>query len=133
MCEYLNKFQQKTILATQVITLATRIKIDMARHGIIGEYCSTREDWLAYTERMQQYFAANDVRSAEKQRAILLSSVGASTYQLFKSLLAPGKPADKSFDELVQLVQDHHQPPPSESGILSTLAQGSRENRLQCT
>ena len=39
----------------------------MARHGIIGEYCSTREDWLAYTERMQQYFAANDVRSAEKQ------------------------------------------------------------------
>ena len=87
----------------------------MARHGIIGEYCSTREDWLAYTERMQQYFAANDVKRADKQRAILLSSVGASTYQLIKSLLAPSKPAEKSFDELVQLVQDHHQPPPSES------------------
>ena len=119
MCEYLNKFQLKK----NQITSATSShyigdddkRIDMARHGIIGEYCSTREVWLAYTERMQQYFAANDVRSADKQRAILLSAVGASTYQLIKSLLAPNKPSERSFDELVKLVQDHHQPPPSES------------------
>ena len=60
-------------------------RIGMTRHGIIGEYYSTREDWLAYTERMQQYFAANDVKSADKQRAIPLSSVGVSTYQLIRS------------------------------------------------
>ena len=59
------------------------------------------------------YFAANNVKNAEQQRAIFLSSVGASTYQLIKSLLAPSKPAEKSFDELVKLVKDHHQPPPS--------------------
>ena len=55
------------------------------------------------------------MRNAEKQRAILLSSVGSSIYQLMKSLLAPTKPSEKTFDELVRLVQDHYQPPPSES------------------
>ena len=65
----------------------------MAKHRIIGDYDNTREHWLAYTEIMQQYFAANNVRSAEQQQAILLSSVGASTYQRIKNLLAPSKPA----------------------------------------
>ena len=55
------------------------------------------------------------MRNAEKQRAIFLSTVGASTYQLIKSLLAPSKPAERSFDELVKLLRDHHQPPPSDS------------------
>ena len=32
-----------------------------------------------------------------------------------KSLLAPTKPSEKKFDELVRLVQDHYQPPLSES------------------
>ena len=87
----------------------------MAKHGHLREYDNTREDWLACMERLQHYFAANDVRNAEKQRAILLSSVGSSIYQLMKSLLAPTKPSEKKFDELVRLVQDHYQPPPSES------------------
>ena len=87
----------------------------MAKHGHLREYDNTREDWLAYTERLQHYFAANDMRNAEKQCAVLLSSVGSSIYQLMKSLLAPTKPSEKTFDELVRLVQDHYQPPPSES------------------
>ena len=34
-------------------------------------------------------------------------------YQLICNLTAPDKPSSKSFDELVKLVQTHHQPPPS--------------------
>ena len=69
--------------------------------------CSTWEDWLVYTERLQQqYFTANDVRSMEKQCAVLLSTAGASMYQLILS-----KPAEKSDDEQVKLVKNHHQPP----------------------
>ena len=52
------------------------------------------------------------MKSTGKQRAILLSAVDASMYQLIKSLLAPNKPSEKSFNKLVQ---DHHQPPLSES------------------
>ena len=82
-------------------------------HGSVGPFDSSQEDWRSYTERLEQYFAANDVAGAAKQRAILLSACGASTYQLIRNLVAPDLPKDRSFDELVKLVQDHHQPPPS--------------------
>ena len=39
-----------------------------------------------------------------------LSVCGASTYQLMRNL---SDPIEKSFAELVKLVLDHHQPPPS--------------------
>ena len=39
----------------------------MATHGTIGEFNIAQEDWLAYVERLQQYFTANDVDNAEKQ------------------------------------------------------------------
>ena len=82
-------------------------------HGTFGTFDSSQEHWCSYTERLQQYFTANDVRTAEKQRAILLSGCGASTYQLIRNLVAPAKPVDHTFAEIVKLVQDHHQPPPS--------------------
>ena len=85
----------------------------MATHGSIGEFDSDKETWTAYTERLQEYFLANDVDVAEKQRAILLSVCGAATYQLIRDLVSPARPNTKTFDEIVQLVQDHHQPPPS--------------------
>ena len=45
----------------------------MATHGHIGEYNSQIEDWRSYTEQLQNYFLANDVKAEAKQRAILLS------------------------------------------------------------
>jgi len=85
----------------------------MATHGTIGEFQHAQEDWLAYVERLEQYFTANDVESADKQRAILLSSVGAPTYRLIRNLLAPAKPTDKTLKEIVDAAQAHHQPKPS--------------------
>ena len=83
-----------------------------SKHGLIREFEAGREDWTSYTERLQQYFAANDVDSAEKQRAIFLSACGAHTYQLLKNLLAPEKPTEKSFGELVELMKNHLQSRP---------------------
>ena len=87
----------------------------MATHGNVGEFNPDREDWVSYTERLVQYFVVNSIteEAADKQRAILLSSCGAATYQLIRNLVAPGKPTDKSFSELVVLVKDHHQSCPS--------------------
>ena len=61
----------------------------MVTHGSIGEFQHTQEPWQSYVERLQQYFVANDVDAAEKQRAILLSIVGGKTYQLIRNLLGP--------------------------------------------
>ena len=72
----------------------------------------TLEDWGSYTERLQQYFTANDVAEG-KQKAILLSGCGVATYRLIKNLTAPDKPTDKTFAQLVQLVGEHHNPKPS--------------------
>ena len=85
----------------------------MAAHGKISEFDPQREDWIAYSERLQAYFVANENESRDKKKAILLSVVGAETYQLMQSLVAPEKAVAKSFDALIKLVQDHYQPTPS--------------------
>ena len=60
---------------------------------------------MSYAERIQEYFAANDINAAAKQRDILLSSCGAETYQRICNLVVPHKPADKSFKQLVAQAQ----------------------------
>ena len=63
----------------------------MATHGSIGEFDPEKEDWTSYTERVEEYFVANDVDDATKERAILLSNCGSFTYQLTKQLFSPTK------------------------------------------
>ena len=89
----------------------------MATIGKIGEFDRSVEDWVSYAERMDQYFVANGIGTEEadlpKRRAILLTCCGPSTYQLIRSLTAPDAPTSKTYAELVKLVKDHEQPPPS--------------------
>ena len=86
----------------------------MATHGSVSEFNSAQEDWRhSYAERLEQYFAANDVKDEEKMRVILLSVCGPSTYRLMRNLCAPAKPTKKSYAQLVKLVADHFNPRPS--------------------
>ena len=83
-------------------------------HGSMGAFDRSQEDWLSYTERLEQYFAANGIKDdeADKRRAILLSFCGAETFRLIKSLLAPVKPETKTFEDIVALIEKHHNPEP---------------------
>ena len=54
----------------------------MALHGSIGPFVSAQEDWTSYAERVAQYLTANNIKEAERQRAILLSVCGPATYCL---------------------------------------------------
>ncbi len=83
------------------------------RHGNIGEFEGNGEDWVAYAERMEQYFAANAITVAATKRAVLLRSCGSATYKLIRSLTSPDKPLDISYEGLVTLVRDHYTPKPS--------------------
>ena len=58
---------------------------------MVGTENTQREDWTSYTERLQEYFAANGIKIAAKQKAVLLSIVRAEMYQLIGSLTAPQK------------------------------------------
>ena len=69
--------------------------------------CEQSESWPTYTERLEQYFAANDITSAAKKVAVLLTVVSLKTYGLIHDLLAPEKPADKAYTEIVAVVKQH--------------------------
>ncbi len=85
----------------------------MATYGRVNEFDEAAEDWDSYVERLDQYFEANDVDDAGKKRSILLSVCGAKTYNLVRSLTAPAKPAEKSYDALTALLKKHYNPRPS--------------------
>ena len=69
------------------------------------------EDWDQYMEMLEQYFIANDI-AAEKKVAVLLTMVGAKTYSLLRDLIAPTKPATKTYEELVAVIKTHLKPRP---------------------
>ena len=75
----------------------------MTAFGSIGEFNQVKETWTAYSERLEEYFTANDINDAGKKRAILLSACGAATYQLIRDLLTPVKPNTKTFEEIVEV------------------------------
>ena len=54
----------------------------MAAHGKLEQFHVGQEEWDTYKECLQQYFVANDIDGAEKQRAILLSVCGQATYKV---------------------------------------------------
>ena len=67
----------------------------------------------SYVERLDQYFAANDITEAEKKRATLLSFVGAVTYKLIRNLTTPNGPTSSTYKDITELVQEHYNPKPS--------------------
>lgn len=68
--------------------------------------------WIEYTESLDQYFLANGITDYGKKWTVLLRSCGAKTYKFMRSLVSPGKPSDKSFAELVNIVKNHLNPRP---------------------
>ena len=86
----------------------------MATYGKIGEFKESEESWTQYVERLEQYFLANEVDDVAKRRAILLSVCGSKTYALARDLLQPARPAEKTFKKIVDTLEKHFSPKPSE-------------------
>ena len=84
----------------------------MPTFGKLDEYNET-EDWRHYIERVNLFFDANEITDPAKQRSLFLVSVGAKTYKLIRSLVAPEDPKDKSYEALAKLAQEHFMPKPS--------------------
>ena len=85
----------------------------MATHSSIGEYRPNLEVWSAYAERLEHYFATNEVADGGKKRVILHSVCRPSTYGLIRSLVAPQKATDFSYTEIVEKVNRHYNSRPS--------------------
>ena len=77
--------------------------------------CEQCESWHTYIECLEQYFAVNDITSATKKVAVLLTVVG-PRHGLICDLLAPKKPPDKANTEIVAVTKQHLNPKPSPEG-----------------
>lgn len=77
--------------------------------GKIGPFDVTKDTWKSYVERLEQYFIANDIKEAIKV-ATLITVIGSDAYELMVNLCTPGRPASKTFNELVAVMQNHLQP-----------------------
>ena len=78
--------------------------------GKIEEFDSSHKDWPEYMEMLGYFFDANGIVCAEKKRAVLLTLIGATTYKLLRSVVAPSKPAEKIYQELTAALTAHFSP-----------------------
>ena len=80
--------------------------------GQVGEFDKEKEDVEAYAERFEQFIEANSVTDDKKIRAIFLSTIGAQSYKLLRTL-SGNEPAKKSYEELKKLIIAHLKPRPN--------------------
>ena len=70
------------------------------------------ETVTAHLELVELYFNANNVTD-NKTVPALLSNIGAKTYGLLRSLVAPKAPKEKTLDDIKKLLKCHFEPTPS--------------------
>ena len=86
----------------------------MAAHlqiASVGEYVDEKEEFESYVERLEAWLVVNGV-TVEQKGNVFFTVIGATTYKLLKSLLAPEKPNTETFDELVNVLQRHYKTKP---------------------
>ncbi|XP_063364495.1 uncharacterized protein LOC134655891 [Cydia amplana] len=83
--------------------------------GLFSSFNHQQQEWLTYKNRLEQWFIANNIDEASdkagvRRRAILLSALNESTYQLASNLALPGVLENKSYSEVVKLLDAHFTP-----------------------
>ena len=78
--------------------------------GSVGEFAPDQEDWTQHAERLGHFLMANGIEEVGRKRAVLLTTIGPKAYKLLRTLILPKKPGNKTYDELVAAMQQHHSP-----------------------
>lgn len=82
----------------------------MATNGNNREFKEPEESWTQYTERLEQYFTANEIKDAKKQCTILLIVCKCKTYGFISDLLQPKKLRDKDLIKIYEKLENHFSP-----------------------
>ena len=104
---FLLVLKSKTCLSSE--RKATTGVAGMSAPAIIGHVEPFRvgtDDWEQYEERMAQFLSVNEIEGNRKV-AVFLTMVGPQAYALLSNLLAPDKPATKTYAELVETLTKH--------------------------
>ena len=98
-----------------------------AHYGALQEFHPEAEELSVYLERVELFFIANET-SDEKKVPILLNVMGATTYGVLRSLLAPANPKEKSMAEIVAALKGHYEP---KRNVVAERFQFHRRNQNQ--
>ena len=79
------------------------------QYGHLQEFHPETDSVKKYLECVSLYFMVIEVPN-EKKVAILLSSIGASTYALLSDLVAPESPGDKTLDQISTALTNYFEP-----------------------
>ena len=99
----------------------------MATLGKLEDFKQDAEPFQAYLERVNIFFAANDIPE-DKKVPVFLSTIGGTTYGLVRNLVAPDAPVSKSFRELADKLTEHFEPKPI---IIAERFHFHKRNQLQ--
>ena len=104
--------------------LATR----MASYiGNVGEFSKDKETFIAYVERMEMFFTANNIvetpdsenatanrRIVQQRKAIFLTELGPEVYSVLSNLLSPAKAKESTLEDIIRRLKYHYDPAPLE-------------------
>ena len=71
--------------------------------GFMDAYNPDTDDWSAYVERLDLFFLANEIKD-DKKVAVLLTVLGTKAYSLLWTIIAPSKPAENTYKQLVDAI-----------------------------
>ena len=86
----------------------------MAQRPILGAMDSFNpdtDDWSAYIERLDSFFLANEIKD-DKKVAVLLTVLRAKAYSLLRTIIAPEKPTEKTYQQLLDAMKSYVDPKP---------------------
>ena len=110
--------------------------------GRVGEFNVERETFSAYVARMEMFFTVNNIVEtmgegraaanqlvAKRKRAVFLPEVGPEVYSTLCNSLAPAKPKDTLFTDIVRILEKHYNPKPLE--IAQSFHFGTRNQKSE--
>ena len=83
----------------------------MAMHGGFCAFEDWHEEWASYMERLEQYFTVNDYKGCREVVCYFAQRMLSGNLPRYLQSHDPGEATDHTFEELVQLVHTHRNPP----------------------
>ena len=80
--------------------------------GHIEPFEIGNDDCELYAERLDQFMLANGIDDEKRKVAVFLTVIGQKVYALLRNLVAPTKPHEKKYEDLVKAMMDHLKPKP---------------------
>ncbi|XP_046862125.1 uncharacterized protein LOC124455535 [Xenia sp. Carnegie-2017] len=88
----------------------TNVGFNVPFMGHMEEY-STSTDWKQYVERLEIFFEVNNV-PIEKQASSILTFMGSKMYALLRSITAPRRPKELTYNQIVETLTQPLEPKP---------------------